>query len=260
MESISDGQRVKIGDDDTDLTPGTHTYAITYVADREIGFFDKYDELYWNVTGNGWKFPIEHAEATIHLPPGRHIVQSAFYTGDEGSNDQNATSNIVSDDTIHFVTTTQLTEMQGLTVAVGFSKGAVIAADRPASCATSSSATMRALSPRVVGFLFLLIYFGVTWLEFGRDPKRGTIMPLFAPPDGLSPAAVRYIHRMAYDRKSYRRLAHQHGGEGLSDDQRGQRHLHADAHRQERKRMRAGARRSRHRQQAVRRDERFHRD
>ena len=49
----------------------------------------------------------------------------------------------------------------------------------------------------------LLIYFGATWFEFGRDPRRGTIVPLFAPPDGLSPAAVRYIHRMAYDRKAY---------------------------------------------------------
>ena len=69
VESIADGQRIKIGDADTDLTPGTYTYAITYVADREIGFFDKYDELYWNVTGTQWKFAIEHAEATIHLPP-----------------------------------------------------------------------------------------------------------------------------------------------------------------------------------------------
>jgi uncharacterized membrane protein YgcG len=202
VESISDGQRIKIGDADTDLTPGTYTYAITYVADREIGFFDKYDELYWNVTGTQWKFAIEHAEATIHLPPGAHIVQSAFYTGDEGSKDQNATSNIVSDDTIHFTTTTQLTEMQGLTVAVGFSKGAVIA-PTARQLRDQFIRDNASLIASIAGFLFLLLYFGVTWLEFGRDPAHGTIVPLFAPPDGLSPAAVRYIHRMAYDRKSY---------------------------------------------------------
>ena len=28
-----------------------------------------HDELYWNVTGNAWKFPIDVATATVLLPP-----------------------------------------------------------------------------------------------------------------------------------------------------------------------------------------------
>ena len=35
---------------------------------RQIGRFDGFDELYWNVTGNGWIFPIDLAEARIRLP------------------------------------------------------------------------------------------------------------------------------------------------------------------------------------------------
>ena len=38
---------------------GQHRYEITYRTTRQIGFFAEYDELYWNVTGNGWTFPIE---------------------------------------------------------------------------------------------------------------------------------------------------------------------------------------------------------
>ena len=54
-----------------------------------------------------------------------------------------------------------------------------------------------------MGVLILLIYFSVAWYTHGRDPKRGVIIPLFAPPENFSPAAVRFVHRMAYDRKSY---------------------------------------------------------
>jgi len=31
-------------------------------------------------------------------------------------------------------------------------------------------------------------YYLVVWWRFGRDPEAGTIIPLFAAPDGLSPA------------------------------------------------------------------------
>ncbi len=49
----------------------------------------------------------------------------------------------------------------------------------------------------------LCLYFLGAWWLVGRDPKRGTIIPLFAPPHDLSPAAMRYIHRMTYDRKAF---------------------------------------------------------
>ena len=67
VDSVDDGERVKIGDKDILIEPGAHTYTLTYVTDRQIGFFSDYDELYWNVTGNVWMFPIDHAEATIKL-------------------------------------------------------------------------------------------------------------------------------------------------------------------------------------------------
>ena len=125
-EGISNGVRVRIGDKDVIIDPGLHTYTLTYMTARQIGFFDKYDELYWNVTGNGWIFPIDKASATIHLPAGARILQNSYYTGPQGSTDTNAQASEIAAETIRFETTQPLGANEGLTVAVGFAKGAVV--------------------------------------------------------------------------------------------------------------------------------------
>ena len=201
-ESISNGVRVKIGDKDTEINHGPHTYVLTYMTARMIGFFDKFDELYWNVTGNGWIFPIDHASTTIHLPKGAKIVQSAYYTGAQGTDGKNASEELLSGDTIRFVTTQRLEPSEGLTVAVGFAKGAVTPpseAELRRDFIVDNASSLVAL----LGVLALTIFYLVSWWHFGRDPKRGTVIPLFAAPAGLSPEAVRYIHKMAYDRKAF---------------------------------------------------------
>ena len=201
-ESITNGVRVKIGDKDTIIDSGPHTYVLTYTTERQIGFFDKYDELYWNVTGNGWMFRIDKAAATIHLPKGAKILQSAYYTGPAGANGRDASAEQLSGDTIRFVTTSGLDANSGLTVAVGFNKGVVTP---PSADELRREFILDNASPMValLGVLALIIFYMTAWWHHGRDPKRGTIIPLFAAPAGLSPEAVRYIHRMSYDRKAF---------------------------------------------------------
>jgi hypothetical protein len=46
-------------------------------------------------------------------------------------------------------------------------------------------------------------YYGYAWRRAGRDPSRGTIIPLFAPPDNMSAAAVRYLRRMDFDDRCF---------------------------------------------------------
>jgi hypothetical protein len=201
-EGITDGKRVKIGDKDSAIDPGDHTFVLTYITDRQIGFFDAYDELYWNVTGNFWDFPIDKASTTIHLPKGAEITQYRAYTGPQGATDQNASADQPAADTIHFVTTQPLDERAGLTVAVGFRKGAVTppsAAELRREFILANAGSIAA----VLGVLAMIVFYLVTWWHFGRDPKRGVVIPLFAPPAGLSPEAVRYIHKMTYDRKAF---------------------------------------------------------
>jgi len=79
----ANGVRVYIGDADRLLPPGRYTYRIRYRTDWQLGFFERADELYWNVTGNGWEFPIERASAQVTLPQpvDAQTLRMEAYTG-----------------------------------------------------------------------------------------------------------------------------------------------------------------------------------
>jgi len=65
-EIIPRGKRVYMRDG-TWLKRGEHTFELEYTTSRQIGFFNQ-DELYWNVVGADWAFPILKSSATVHLP------------------------------------------------------------------------------------------------------------------------------------------------------------------------------------------------
>ena len=202
VAGIDNGERVKIGDPNAMLEPGPHRFTLTYATDRQIAFLADHDELYWNVTGNFWQFPIDRAEALIELPAGAHILGTGAWTGATGSKAQNAQAQPLSDSAVRFSATTPLGEQEGLTISVRFSKGAVL----PPSEAELRAEFIRdnaAFIAACAGVILMLIYFSAVWVEFGRRPPRGLVVALFAPPKDFSPAAVRFVRRMAYDRKCY---------------------------------------------------------
>ena len=201
LETIADGTRVRIGEADVTLNRGEHIFVIVYRTNRQIGFFQDYDELYWNVTGNGWDFAIDRAEATIHLPPSASVVQSAFYTGPQGAVGKDAEA-MPGGDIIRFATTASLNPREGLTIAVGFTKGIVdppTSTDRVRNFLSDNASTGAA----ILGLIALAAYYTFAWYRFGRDPECGVIVPLFAPPKDFSAAAVRFVFRMGYDRKAF---------------------------------------------------------
>lgn len=121
----SSQKTIYVGNEDTYLDPGKYTYQITYETPDQIGFFPKYDELYWNVNGMAWDFPIDKISATVHLPHGAKILQNACYSGVEGSTMQNCSSKIISDNEIEWQGGGLLSR-ENLTIAVGFPKGIVM--------------------------------------------------------------------------------------------------------------------------------------
>ncbi|MEE4331518.1 MAG: DUF2207 domain-containing protein, partial [Wenzhouxiangella sp.] len=50
-ERVDNGIRVNTGNDDFLPGPGQYTFTIRYRTQRQLGFFENHDELYWNVTG-----------------------------------------------------------------------------------------------------------------------------------------------------------------------------------------------------------------
>jgi hypothetical protein len=51
--------------------------------------------------------------------------------------------------------------------------------------------------------LAVCTYYAAAWTVVVRGPKAGTIVPLYEPPDHLSPAAVRYAWRRTFDDRTF---------------------------------------------------------
>lgn len=124
-EPVENGVRVMIGDGSARLASGTYTYRIRYRTTGRVGSFPDYDELYWNVTGNGWVFAIERAQVRIRLPARVRFGDRAVYTGATGSREADARATAERPGDISFATTRRLEPGEGLTVAVAWPKGVV---------------------------------------------------------------------------------------------------------------------------------------
>jgi len=201
-EQLSNGVRLRIGSADRVIGRGRHEYVIRYRTTRQIGFFADYDELYWNATGTGWTFAIDQAEARISLPEAVPLRQAAFYTGPQGARGQDATVVEERPGRIVFRTTRPLPARNGLTVAVAWPKGVVT----PPDAAQKAGWLLRdnvALAAALLALVLVVAYYGLVWLLVGRDPPRGTIIPLFGPPEGMSAAGVRYVDKMGFDNRAF---------------------------------------------------------
>ncbi len=199
-EQLSNGVRVYMGRTDLLVQPGEITYTLAYRTDRQIGFFEQFDELYWNVTGNGWAFPIDRARAVVRLPRGAHVIQSAAYTGLFGSQGQDYEIEDNGDE-IGFIATRTLGPREGLTIAVAWPKGYVQAPTASETLGRLLS-DYRGLGVALGGLILLLSYYTVAWWKVGRDPAGGAVIPRYGPPKNVSPAGMRFIRKMGFDNKA----------------------------------------------------------
>ena len=197
------GVRTYFGRSDHFIDHGIHTYQFRYRASRMLGFFDEHDELYWNVTGFDWAFPIDRGSATVRfdfdVSPGR--IKTQGYTGPYGSSRQDFTSHVDADGAAHFEANESLGPLNGLTIVVMWPKGLV----------TEPSTLDRAgwilkdnvgLVILLAGFVVVLAYAIPVWSRYGKDPEEGVLVTRYEPPQGYSPASLRYIRQMYYDDKT----------------------------------------------------------
>jgi uncharacterized membrane protein YgcG len=186
--------RILIGDADVFIPRGEHTYTIRYVTTRQLRFFEGYDELYWNVTGNFWSFPILKAEARVYLPDGARAIrdQVIAYTGPFGATGGNYTGSIIGGGSeVRFALTRPLGPEEGMTIAVGFTEGVVTRDDGTSFAGFTDNIGIFLL---ILGWLGVPAYFLYAWNRVGRDPPSPPVIPLFHPPEKLSPAALSYAH------------------------------------------------------------------
>lgn len=182
---------VRIGDADYLAPRGLHTYTIVYTTTRQLGFFEEHDELYWNVTGNYWNFPIQKASCTVSLPgtpPGQGYKSIEWYTGRRGAQGQDAAV----DSTGKVETTKPLRIGEGLTVVYTWEKGLLTPPPLPLDYGP-----YRIITAGVV-FVLTLLWLCIVWFFWGIDPPRNSI-PIYTPPDDLSAPFMRYIKYLQTD-------------------------------------------------------------
>ncbi|MEK1926563.1 MAG: DUF2207 domain-containing protein [Rhizobium giardinii] len=204
-ESIKGGIRIYSGDADVFLSRGEHTFRFTYETARQIRFFDDHDELYWNVTGTDWAFPIEEASATVTLPSGVKAQALDVFTGRYGATDKNARA-VEEGDELMFTTTRRLQPGEGLTIAIKMPKGSI---ERP-SASTERLWWFRdnlAAIIAIAGLVIVVLYYSRAWFKVGRDPARGVMVPRWDAPDGISPALVNYIDNKGFSGEGWTALS-----------------------------------------------------
>ncbi len=199
-EKRSNGVAIYFGQSGVFLAPNIYTYELTYRTTRQLGFFDGYDEIYWNVTGNDWGFPISNARVIVHLPSSARLISADGYTGRQGSKEQSY--QVISEFPPTLETTRALNTGEGFTIAIAWPPGYI---ERPTETEKLKGFVGDNIS---IGLLFIGVlvvgtYYGWTWHRFGRDPDGGTIIPRFIPPHGFSPAAARFVYLMKYDRTAF---------------------------------------------------------
>lgn len=203
-ENTSKGIRIYIGQKNVILPSGKHKFEISYKTNRQLGYFEDYDELYWNVTGNEWDFPINEASANVSLPAGINAndIKLIGFTGKYGSKGKNYIANVDHEGISHFQTTGKLKQHEGLSIVVNWPKGFVTEPDLK----TNLLYVLRdniGVSIGVTGMILLIIYYLFVWSRVGKDPEEGVIFPHYDPPEGYSPASMRFIQKMGYDKTCF---------------------------------------------------------
>ncbi len=217
VETTDGVMAVKIGDPDRTIT-GVHTYEIRYTIEGALNSFADHDELYWNITGNGWTVPIDSTTAEVRTPA--PTTQVGCFAGAGGS--RLWCDSADADGDVARFAQSELTAGEGLTVVVGFEPG-VVATTEPILEERWSITRAFSVTPTTVGLASLLLVVvlflvGRLLWSVGRDRRlrgdavatafatdadvelvgdervtlgRGEPIPVeFVPPDGLRPGLI----------------------------------------------------------------------
>lgn len=187
--------RYYLGSPEQLLAPGRYQYQLRYRAERQLLHRDGEDELYWNVTGNGWSFPIIQASVSVRLPADARIGKLTAYTGAAGERGQAYQVIGQSENAVQLASTEVLPAYHGLSVAVDWPAGLVA---RPGALLRAGRLLLDNPGLSLGGLLLigLGLYYLSAWRRVGRDPDKGLIIPLFEAPQGMTAVQSGYLwHR-----------------------------------------------------------------
>ena len=179
---------IKIGDANKTII-GEHSYIIYYTVENALVTFDHFDEVYWNVTGNEWKVPMQNVKSSVSFDGITidAIAQSSCYEGIKGATKPCLME--VSGNTL-ISHSSFLNPGEGVTIAVAVNKGLISGISRIGGEKYAQSHSVRKILEIVIGILVILFAFLYRFV-FIRDPKsKNPMVAWYEPPVGFSPLSV----------------------------------------------------------------------
>jgi hypothetical protein len=167
-----------------DAVDTTRTIEIDYAVRNGTRFFEDHDEFYWNVTGNDWPVPIDHASALVSFPGvAAGSLRAQAFTGAYGSAQRGASAEVAGSE-VSSETNNPLPMRGGMTIDVFIPKGIL----------TEPGGFTRLLwfvgsNPIVFLPLWTFTAMFTLWWYKGRDPDPGlSVAPMYEPPADMTPA------------------------------------------------------------------------
>ena len=162
----------------------TRVVRINYSVKNAVRFFEDHSEFYWNVTGNEWPVPIDHASAVVTFPANTAgALRAQAFTGAFGATVHDATSEVRGTQAT-FETTSPLLMRSGLTVDVYVPEGLL-----EQSSVFTRAGWFLSGNPSLALPLWALLVMFLLWRWKGRDPTPShSVAPLYEPPANITPA------------------------------------------------------------------------
>ncbi len=184
--TTSNGYTVlKIGDAEETII-GEYTYIIDYKLTYAVNYFDDHDELYINVTGNGWEVPIRSVVANISLPA--DATDYICYTGALSSTASDCTIDTSTGKNRLKVTAGPFEIYEGLTVVASMPKG-TIADTTGEQRVQALIANLGILLPIPVAVLAIFLS-----KKYNKN-KKITVIPHYNAPKGVNPLLAAYVYK-----------------------------------------------------------------
>lgn len=200
-KDLDNGLRIFIGQRTKDIKRGLHRYVIEYRAHRQLKIENTDVFLYWNVTGNDWRFAIDKVSLTVRLPDASELFDQELWTGRQGRTEKNASFSFAASSEVLASTNRPLKPFEGMTVRVGFvSSGLVMEAHSEAAQLIFDN------KPKFLGLGLLLLaslFLCWRWWVQGRDPLKRPIVATYHPLPSLSAAGHRSVLKNAVDSRCF---------------------------------------------------------
>ena len=182
------------------LDSGEHRFVIRYTVDWALISGAGRDTLYWNAVGSERTVPIAEAILAVHLPaavPSENIEVEPRVGGLGVSfprRPENTLERVDDASGAIVYRATNMNPRQSLSLAVTWPSGYIH---------MPKFVFLRREGGVLVAPALLFLYYLIAWVWIGPDPKPGVVVARYEPPEGISPAAARYIASGTTDGRSF---------------------------------------------------------